>query len=72
MGITELGPLRYGEDLRTIGFMLLFTGSVVLQWVLRDMTTESWAFSLGLLLTTTFQAFQGGVSVVCGHRNPKP
>lgn len=63
MGVSELGPLRYGEDLRTLGFMLLFLSSVIMQWCLRDLSTEGWATWFGLLLLTTFQGFQGGVSV---------
>ena len=63
MGVSELGPLRYGEDLRTIGFMMLFLSSVIMQWCQREISTESWATWFGLLLLTTFQGFQGGVSV---------
>ena len=64
MGLTELGDLRYREDLRTFGFMALCAASLVAQWHLRDMRTESWACFCSLLLLSTFQVFQGGVSVV--------
>jgi len=63
MGLTSLGPLRYGEDLRTFGFAFLTAASIISQWALRDLSTESWAVTAGLLLLTTFQCFQGGVSV---------
>lgn len=63
MGVTELGPLRYGEDLRTFGFGLLCFGSIVAQWQLRQLHAESWAAAVGFMLLTTFQCFQGGVSV---------
>ena len=63
MGASEIGSLRYGEDLRTFGFGLLFFGSIVAQWQLRDLSSEGWPTTIFLFLLNTFQSFQGGVSV---------
>jgi fatty acid desaturase len=63
MGISEIGPLRYGEDLRTFGFGFLCLGSMIAQWQLRDISKESWLTFTGFFVLTTFQSFQGGVSV---------
>ena len=64
MGRSAWGPLRYAEDVRTLGFGALCAASIVAQWRLRDLSSETWLCFCALLMTTTFQVFQGGVSVV--------
>ena len=70
MGRSAWGQLRYAEDVRTLGFGALCAASIASQWRLRDLSAETWPCLCALLLLTTFQVFQGGVSVVRLHVGP--